>query len=140
MSFCQLLDKYTRGVQAKTIQAIDRSKYLKEVILKIKLLYKSFLCIFNFVGPGYLMSEMIRIQRRLFLIPRGPKYPGPTKLNMQRRDLQRNFILRITSFRYFDLSIAFCFCLKSPCIFIQQLAEAHSLIYFSDFWGFNSTP
>ena len=39
---------------------VDRSKYLKEVILKIMLLYKSLLCIFNFVGPGYLMSEMIR--------------------------------------------------------------------------------
>ena len=59
--FCQLLDKYTWGVLAKIIQAIDRSKYLNEVILKIKLLYKSLLCIFNFMGPGYLMSEMIRI-------------------------------------------------------------------------------
>ena len=38
------------------------SKYLKEVILKIKVPYKSLLCIFNFMGPGYLMSEMIRIR------------------------------------------------------------------------------
>ena len=56
-----MLDKYTRGVLAKTIKALDRSKYLREVILKIKLLYKSLLCIFNVLGPGYLMSEMVRI-------------------------------------------------------------------------------
>ena len=106
MSFCQLLDKYTRGFQAKTIQAIDRSKYLKEVILKIKLLYKSLLCIFNFVGPGYFNPLGIRNDLLYILIISDIKYPGPTKLNMQRRDLQSNFILRITSFRYFDLSIA----------------------------------
>ena len=49
------------GGLGKNNVAIDRSKYLKEVILKIKLLYKSLLCIFNFVGPGYLIFEMIRI-------------------------------------------------------------------------------
>ena len=79
MSFCQLLDKYTRGVQAKIIQAIDRSKYLKEVILKIKLLYKSLLCIFNFVGPGYFNPLGIRNDLLYILIISDIKYLGPTK-------------------------------------------------------------
>ena len=82
-----MLDKYTRGVLAKTIKAIDRSKYLKEVILKIKLLYKSLLCIYNFVGPGYftIMQPLgIRNDLLYILIISGIKYPRPTKLNMQR--------------------------------------------------------
>ena len=109
MSCCQLLDKYTGGVQAKTIQAIDRSKYLKEVILKIKLLYKSLLCIFNFMGSGQFAITQppgIRNDLLYILIISDIKYPGPTNLNMLRRDLQSNFTLRITSFRYFDLCIA----------------------------------
>ena len=59
-----------------------RSKYLKEVILKIKLLYKSSLCIFNFVGPGYFNPLGIRNDLFYILI-----VSGPTKLNMQRLDL-----------------------------------------------------
>ena len=82
-----MLDKYTRGFFAKTIYAIDRSKYLKEVILKIKLLYKSTLCIFNFVGPGYFNPLGIRNDLFYILIISEIKYPGPTKLNMQRTEL-----------------------------------------------------
>ena len=82
-----MLDKYTWGVLAKTIKAIDRSKYLKEVILEIKLLYKSLLCIFNFVGPGYFNPLGIRNDLLYILIISDIKYPGPTKLNMQRLDL-----------------------------------------------------
>ena len=76
------------------------------VILQIKLPNKSGLCIFNFVGPGYFNPLGIRNDLLYILIVSDIKYPGPTKLNMQRLDLKSNFILRITTFRYFDLSIA----------------------------------
>ena len=82
-----MLDKYTWGVLAKTIKAIDRSKYLKEVILNIKSLHKSSLCIFHFVGPEYFNLLGIRNDLFYILIVSDIKYPGPTKLNMQRRDL-----------------------------------------------------
>ena len=58
---------------------MDRSKYLKEVILKIKLLYKSLLCIFNFVGPGYFTITQPLSIRNYFLyilIISDIKYPG----------------------------------------------------------------
>ena len=74
-----MLDRYTRGVLAKTIHAIDRSKYLKEVILKIKLLYKYSLCIFDFVGPGYFNPLGIRNDLLYFLIISDIKYPWPIK-------------------------------------------------------------
>ena len=69
---------------------IDRSKYQKEVILKMKLAPKSFLCIFNFVGPGYftIMQPLgIRVNLLYILIISDIKYSWPTKLNMLRRDL-----------------------------------------------------
>ena len=82
-----MLDKYTGGVLAKIIWAIDRSKYLKEGVLKIKLLYKSSLCIFNFVGPGPFNPLGIRNDLFYILIVSDIKYPGPKKLNMHRLDL-----------------------------------------------------
>ena len=75
------------GILGKNNLAIDRSKYLKEVILKIKLLYKSSLSIFNFVGPGYFNPLGIRNDLLYILITSDIKYPGPTKLNMKRRDI-----------------------------------------------------
>ena len=39
------------GFYAKTIWTIDRSKYLKEVILKVMLLYINLLCEYQIRGP-----------------------------------------------------------------------------------------
>ena len=83
------------------------------------------------MGPGYFtITQPLGIRNDLLyiLIVSDSKYPGPIKLNMQTRDLWSNFILRITSFRYFDLSLAFC--QNPPCIFIKQLAESHLLYTF----------
>ena len=73
--------KIYTGILGKTIQAIDRSKHLKEVILKIKFLYKSLLCIFNFVGPGYFNPLGIRNDLFYILIVSDIRYLGPTTLN-----------------------------------------------------------
>ena len=57
------------------------------------------------------------------------------KLNMQR--LEQLYLKNYLFYVFWPICSLNCFCLKSSCIFIKQLAEAYSLIYFSavHIWG-----
>ena len=60
-SYCWSNYKYTVGVFANTIYSIDRSKYLKEPILKIMLIYKSLLWILNKIQVQNAATSCIRL-------------------------------------------------------------------------------
>ena len=59
--YCWSNYKYTVGVFANTIYSIDRSKYLKEPILKIMLIYKSLLWILNKIQVQNAATSCIRL-------------------------------------------------------------------------------
>ena len=60
-SYCWSNYKYTVGVFANTIYSIDGSKYLKEPILKIMLIYKSLLWILNKIQVQNAATSCIRL-------------------------------------------------------------------------------